>query len=332
MTAQPCVYATSGWGIHDDRWTAALRSLDFEPRIVRLGIDVQDGDELRDSVTGLSDGGFPVLAGPLDTVTNHLRGLPTRVIGLSWGFDIHQMDDRNWLGELDALVIDSAATAELVEQAGVQPAAITFLPWGVEVDSFTPTGPRADLTPFGIPSNARTLLSLRAHEPLYRVADIIDAFALASRRIPDLHLIIGHTGALTEQLQQRAADLEIADRTHFIGTIAERELPPLLRACDVYVSASEVDGTSVTLLQAMACGTPVVVSDTPGNRAWVSEGRTGYLFASGDASDLARVLECELTRPELEVYAITAAALRLVAQEADWRANTPRLVRALTGA
>ena len=332
MTTSPCVYATAGWGIHDDRWTAALRSLGFEPRIVRLGIDVKDGDELRDSVAGLSQGGVPVLAGPLDTVTNHLRGLPTRVVGLSWGFDIHQMDDRSWLGELDALVIDSLATAELVEQAGVQPAAITFLPWGVEVDSFTPTGPRADLTPFGIPSNARTLLSLRAHEPLYRVADIIDAFALVSETILDLHLIIGHTGSLTKQLQHQAQALGVSDRTHFIGTIAERELPPLLRACDVYISASEVDGTSVTLLQAMACGAPALVSDTPGNRAWVSEGRTGHLFATGDASDLAQVLERKLTGPGFEIRAMTAEARRLVTHEADWSANLPRLAQALTGA
>lgn len=332
MTKHPCVYATSGWGIHDERWTAGLTDLDFEPRIVRLGIDVLDGAELRRSVAELSEGEIPVLAGPLDTVAHHLRGLPTRVVGLSWGFDIHQMNDRRWLTELSGLVIDSRATAELAEMAGVQPAAITFLPWGVDLDSFTPDGSSEDLGPFHVPADARTLLSLRAHEPLYRTADIIDAFASVSQQFTDLHLIVGHTGSLSDELHQRAADLGVAERTHFIGTVSERDLPTLLRACDVYISASEVDGTSVTLLQAMACDALVVVSDSPGNRAWVSEGLTGYLFATGDASDLARVLEYVLIRPEHEINAMTAAAHRLVVREADWRANLPRLARALTGA
>jgi glycosyltransferase involved in cell wall biosynthesis len=56
------------------------------------------------------------------------------------------------------------------------------------------------------------------------------------------------------------------------------------------VSASEVDGTSVTLLQAMACGTPVVVSDIDGNRGWVTEGKTGRLFRTGDAGEQASAI------------------------------------------
>ncbi len=332
MTTNPCVYATSGWGIHDDRWTEALERLGFAPRIVRLGIDARDGNELRASVTGLSTSGTPILAGPLDTVAHHLVGMPARVVGLSWGFDIHQMSDRRWLTALDALVVDSQATMNLAEQAGVHPAAITFLPWGVDLGVFTANGPKTDLTPFRVPTNARTLLSLRAHEALYRTADIIEAFAHVSARMSDLHLIVGHTGSLSEQLRQQAADLGVAERTHFIGKVSERELPDLLRACDVYVSASEVDGTSVTLLQAMACQVPVVVSDTPGNRAWVIEGHTGDLFATGDAEGLARALEWELTQYDHEAGEMTTAAHQLVAQEADWWANLPRLAQALSGA
>ena len=330
MTMRPCVYVTSGWGIHDERWTAVLRSVGFEPSIVQLGTDAVDGKEIRGLVTELSAGGVPVLAGPLEAVTSHLTDLPTRVVGLSWGFDIHHMTDRGWLSELDALIIDSRATAELAIEAGVEPDAITFLPWGVDLEVFTPEGLAADLTRFAIPTTSRTLLSLRAHEPLYRTADIIDAFALMSKDFDDVHLIIGHAGSLTEELQQRATDLGIKDRTHFIGTIGESDLPELLRAVDVYVSASEVDGTSVTLLQAMACRTPVAVSDSPGNRAWITPGNIGALFGTGDVSDLAQNLQQTLTQGETD--ALTAQARALVEQEANWQENLPRLARALTGA
>ena len=332
MTMRPCVYVTSGWGIHDERWTAALRSVGFEPSIVRLGTDAADGKELRGLVSELSAGGAPVLAGPLDSVASHLEDLPTRVVGLSWGFDIHHMTDRGWLSELDALIIDSQATAELAIEAGVQPDAITFLPWGVDLEVFTPEGPAADLTRFAIPASARTWLSLRAHDPLYRTADIIDAFAQTAGHFDDVHLIIGHTGSLTEELQQQATDLEIEDRTHFIGTISESDLPELLRAVDIYVSASEVDGTSVTLLQAMACRTPVAVSDSPGNRAWITPGYTGALFGTCDVSDIAQKLQQTLAQTQGETDALTAQARALVEQEANWQQNLPRLAQALTGA
>lgn len=332
MTMRPCVYVTSGWGIHDERWTDALRSVGFEPSIVRWGTDAVNGKDLRGLVSELSAGGVPVLAGPLEAVTFHLTDLPTRVVGLSWGFDIHQMSDRSWLSELDALIIDSRATAELAIEAGVEPDAITFLPWGVQLEVFTPKGPAVDLTRFAIPTTSRTLLSLRAHEPIYRTADLMDAFAQMPADFDDVHLIIGHTGSLTEELQQRATDLGITDRTHFIGTISESDLPELLRAVDIYVSASEVDGTSVTLLQAMACRTPAVVSDSPGNQAWITPGYTGHLFATGDVSDLAQKLQQMLARTQGETDALTAQAHALVEQEANWQENLPRLARALTGA
>ena len=331
MTMRPCVYVTSGWGIHDDRWTAALRSVGFEPSIVRWGTEAVNGEDLRGLVSELSAGGVPVLAGPLDAVTFHLTDLPTRVVGLSWGFDIHQMADRGWLSELDVLIIDSRATAELAIEAGVQPDAITFLPWGVDLEVFTPNGPAADLSRSAIPTSARTLLSLRAHEPLYRTADIIDAFAQMAADFDDVHLIIGHTGSLTGQLQQQATDLGIMDRTHFIGTIGESDLAELLRAVDIYVSASEVDGTSVTLLQAMACRTTVVVSDSPGNRAWITPGYTGHFFATRDVSDLSRKLRQALAQTQGETDALTAQARALVEQAANWQENLPRLARALTG-
>ncbi|HEY7824606.1 MAG TPA: glycosyltransferase, partial [Acidimicrobiia bacterium] len=297
MTLQHCVYATSGWGIHDVRWTDALRSLGFEPTIVRLGIDASTPAELRHRVDEAAGPHVPVLAGPLDSVTSHLIGIKAPIIGLSWGFDLHTMSDRSWLPELHGLIVDSDATARIATSAGVAPAAITFLPWGVDIDRFTPDGPHADLTRWGVPKSARTVLSLRAHEPLYRVLDILEGFARTSREATDLHLLIGHSGSLTDELRAHARELGIEDRTHFIGSLPEEDLPALLRVTDVYVSASEVDGTSVTLLQAMACGTPVLVSDTPGNTSWIQEGETGHVFQTGKAQDLARELIAALEDP-----------------------------------
>ena len=327
---KPCVYVTSGWGVHDDRWVAALDSQGFAPTIIRFGIDVSDIPALRTAVAHAASSSIPVLAGPLDSITSALIGIDAPIVGLSWGFDLHAMTDRRWLPELTGLIVDSQATAEIAREAGMADEAITFLPWGTDLETFTPEGPLDDFTRWGVPKGARTIVSLRAHEPLYRVHDVISGFALVAQDAPDVHLIIGHTGSLTPDLRAQARDLGIDARTHFIGALPESDLPALLRSADVYVSASEVDGTSVTLLQAMACRTLILASDSQGNRPWVQPDVTGYLFETGDPTDLAQGIKRLLTASAEDKDTLTARARSLVVDQADWGTNVGRLRGALT--
>jgi glycosyltransferase involved in cell wall biosynthesis len=320
-----CVYATDHWGIHDERWMAALTAVGFTP--VAVSRDHGDPNDFRAKVEAASwDGGdwSPILAGPLHSVTQTLVGTSSRLVGLSWGYDIPALPDLHWLTRLDGLIIDSHANTETVMDAGVKADVITFLPWGVDLEMFSSHGPRATFS--NIPEEATILLSLRAHEPSYRVGDIIDAFAILAFQAHDLHLVVGHSGSLTSSLKSQAKDLGIRDRVHFIGTVTESDIAELMRRSRCYVSASEVDGTSVTLLQAMSCGTPVVVSDIGGNRGWVTEGVTGHLFRCANVEHLAEALLRSLADSST-----TMAARVLVEREADWHANIARLRPALTG-
>jgi len=79
----------------------------------------------------------------------------------------------------------------------------------------------------------------------------------------------------------------------------------------------------VTLLQAMACGTPVLVSDIPGNREWIRDGENGRLFPLGDVEALSSALTEVLASPERLVG--TGQALNDVRERADWSRNSPRL-------
>jgi len=334
-----CVYATAGWGIHDERWVAALLEIGFRPFVVSLGRDAADALELREAVlSACTVGGLnlPVLAGPLHSVTVALADLPIPVVGLSWGYDLSNLDrdgaDLNWLTHLHGLIVDSEANRRIALAAGVQAERITFMPWGVDLAAFPFHAPWIDAFELGVPPHAPLVLSLRAHEPIYRVADIITAFARVPRRddvhedFPDPHLIIGHQGSLTPELKALVRELGIEKRTRFIGTVPESDLVPLLGRASCYVTASEVDGTSVTLLQAMACGTPVIASDTPGNRGWIYEAETGFLFPVGDVEALAGFL-IEVTQRYPQEIVDRARAL--VEAEANWQANLSRLATAL---
>jgi glycosyltransferase involved in cell wall biosynthesis len=322
-----CAYVTHGWGIHDERWVQALRDLGHDP-VVHSVTDTHVIADIRADLISTPE--MPVLAGPLDSVTRHLAGIRNRLVGLSWGFDLHELrakDDLAWLAQLDGLIVDSEATRQIAEAAGAGPQGITFLPWGIDLRLFSIEGPRASSTDVGLPPARRFVLSLRAHEPRYRVAEIVDAFAPVAGRQADIDLVIGHAGSLTEALRQRVAELDLDARVVFIGSVPEPALAPLLRGCAAYVSASEVDGTSVTLLQAMACGAPLAVSATPGNLGWVEDDVTGFTFTVGNPNELAQALTRALDAPA----SVVERAVDVVRRDADWGRNIFRLDAALFG-
>jgi len=324
-----CVYASASWGLHDLRWTNALRELGHEPAIVVLDRDA-DAASFHDHVAAAAHGSLPVLAGPLTTVTRLLTAGPDlpRVVGLSWGFDLHQLQqeqDVAWLATLSGLIVDSEPTRRIALESGMRKEQLTYLPWGVDLEQFNPAVEPMDLTSLGLRADARVVLSLRAHEPLYRVGEIIEAFALAHAEQDDLVLLVGHSGSLTRSFQAQVARLKLDEAVLFIDSVEEPQVARLLRAASCYVTAAEVDGTSVTLLQAMACGTPVVASDSPGNLDWISP-VTGYLFHMGSITQLHAALVQAMSS---DTSRRTDAALALVRARADWHANLHRLHDAL---
>lgn len=324
-----CIYASATWGIHDERWVDALAHLGYDPILIRLGYEATTLAGLRSAVTESSHPDTPILAGPLNAITESLLGVPGRLIGLSWGSDLYEPIDYTWLPQLDGLVVDSTATFNIAVEMGVPKSRITLIPWGIDLKVFAATGPRADLTRWQIPQDAQVVITLRAHEPHYRVSDVIEAFATVVDVLPSAHLLVGHSGSLTKALTDQTHQLGLDAHVHFIGTVAEKNLAPLLRASDCYVTASEVDGSSVTLLQAMACGTPVVGSDSPGNLGWITPRITGRIFRTGDVDDLAEQILNALNSPR---EPMTSSAAALIQAEANWAANLSRLKKAVEGA
>ena len=222
---------------------------------------------------------------------------------------------------LAGLIVDSEPTQLIAEDLGVSRDRIELIPWGVDLDLFDPIGPRAAHPE--LPMNSRVVLSARSHEPLYRVGDIVTAFERARSLVnDDVYLVVLNDGPLTEEMRAGAGD-----HTLFLGRVSERELAAWLRRSDLYVSSSETDGSSVTLLQAMACGTPVLVSDIPGNREWVYEDLTGGIFPLGDVGALTRALTTALS--DAKVGESIDRAIAQVRLRADWSGNSPRFTALL---
>lgn len=316
------IYVTNGWGVHDIRWAAALEACHFAV------VECHDPHEVADLV--IEHRAVAVLAGPLFTVTQQIGRLAVPLIGLSWGFDLNEelpnlpvLSDTTWLQELSGIIVDSQATCDIALSQGVDPARIWVIPWGVDLDLFTPHGPAISAVDHGFESQTRVVLSLRTHDDLYRTSDVIEAFALAAVAAPDLALVMGGSGPLTAAHEARISELGLSSRFRMLGQMPESDLPSYLRGCDSYVTASLSDGTSVTMLQAMACGAPIIASANAGNTQWITDGLTGQTFPVGDIDALAALLfTCGRTSKSSSE---AERALELVARQADWLKNRLKL-------
>ena len=313
-----CAYVSDGFGVHDDRWLAALRSLGHHP--IHIARDHYSSEsDFRDAVRKAATDQFPVIAGPLD-IAQDLRGICTQLVLLSWGFDLQEAAPDLDLSAFLGVIVDSPANERIARRAGANQ--IVNIPWGIDIKAIEATTAIADLSDHGIEPNETVVLSLRAHEPRYRVADIIQAFA---RRPRSARLLIGNSGSLTGELRELAQELDV--EAVFLAPVEESQVPALLRRASVYVTASEVDGTSVTLLQAMACNVPVVASANAGNIDWVEDGVTGFLYPIGDIETLDAAIEVALSsNPE-----IPQNARSRVAEFANWERNIQAIQPMLQG-
>jgi glycosyltransferase involved in cell wall biosynthesis len=223
---------------------------------------------------------------------------------------------------------------------GMDPEKIVTFPWGANIRKYQPTGPKARAgnrirARRGWGENEFVILSTRSWSPLYGVEDLVRAFIGAANRAPELRLLMLAGGPLSRRIKSMVHNAGLIDRVHFPGQINQNDLADYYRAADLYVSTSHSDGTSISLLEALASGLPVLVTDIPGNREWIAPraapdqpvNEAGWLFRPGDHVDLERrILEIVERREDLE--AIGANARRLAEVRGDWDKNFPHLLRA----
>jgi glycosyltransferase involved in cell wall biosynthesis len=120
------------------------------------------------------------------------------------------------------------------------------------------------------------------------VETLIRAVALAAPFRPDLRLEIAGDGPCLADLRRLTAELGQQERVRFLGQV--RDVPGLLARAGLFVLSSRTEGISLTLLEAMASGLPVIATRVGGNPEVVAEGETGLLVSPGNPAALADAL------------------------------------------
>jgi glycosyltransferase involved in cell wall biosynthesis len=203
----------------------------------------------------------------------------------------------------------SESTREDLVARGVDRRRIRVIHPGVDATRFTPA-------PDGRRAAAPTFLYVGRLKRYKGISLALRALARARSRRPDLTLDIAGAGDFRAELEGLAAELELGAAVRFLGFISEAEKIELLRRAWANLFPSPKEGWGITVIEAAACATPSIASDSPGLRDSVRHGETGYLVPHGDVETIAdRMLE--LADAPGRVAALGAGARRF-AEQLTW--------------
>lgn len=280
-----------------------------------------------------------VLAGPIQT-SAFLVALTaySPLVTMSWGSDLLVDASRNvWMRHITRYTLhrsagvlgDCQAVRDKIHAfAPLADNLIVTLPWGIDLERFAPGSSalslRQDLGWIDKP----VLISTRTWEPIYAIDVLVRAFARVHERHPKARLLLLGDGSQAPMICHLISQLNLTDCIHAPGRISYELLPEYFRMADVYVSSALSDGTSISLLEAMACGLPVVATNSHGNLEWVKPGENGWLVVPGDYVSLADALDEALTHPSrlTKMKQANSASARA---KADWNRNFPQLLQLL---
>ncbi|TFW19389.1 TIGR03088 family PEP-CTERM/XrtA system glycosyltransferase [Duganella callida] len=241
-----------------------------------------------------------------------LAGVPCRVHG-EHGWDVGDLKGERWkptlLRRLHAPLVSGYVTVSrdletyLAERVGIGRGRISQVYNGVDTDRFVPR-PGRDLSalPDGFADEgcfiAGTVGRLQAVKDQ---ATLVRAFAAVLKTAPDvaagMRLVIVGDGALAQPLRALVEELGIGSQVWFAG--ASNDVPRIMAGFDVFVLPSLSEGISNTILEAMACGLPVLATAAGGNVELVQEDYSGRLFQPGDTRALGGLLTDYARTPAL---------------------------------
>lgn len=213
----------------------------------------------------------------------------------------------------DVLVVSTDIEKEDIGRLyGANGTPIEVIPPGVDLSLFQPIDAGLARKRLGLPDR-RTLLYVGRIEPLKGLDILLRAVALLNDTADTNLLIVGgnlEEDAELERLKTLAHSLNISDIVNFTGSVNQEELPEYYSAADVFVLPSWYESFGLVALEAMSCGTPVVVSRVGGLKTFVEHGETGYLVSWRCPEAFARSLETLLENPLLRRAMGTAARER----------------------
>ncbi len=241
---------------------------------------------------------------------------------------------RRWLNQIvprslaraDHILADSESTRnDLIEIFNLGPEQITVVGAGVE-ERFQPITNSAILAAiqqrYRLPPSEKFILGLGALEPRKNFTGLIAAFSQSPVRETHHLVIAGGKGWLYDDIFTAAQTSPVAERIHLIGFVGDEDLPTLYSLADIFAFPSHYEGFGIPVIEAMACGTPVVCA----NNSCLPEvaGQSAVQVTATDTTALGEALYHLATDPALRQRAIEEGFRQ--AKKFSWQAAAERLL------
>lgn len=184
------------------------------------------------------------------------------------------------LARAASLVVPSGFLQQVFDEYGVSSQVIPNI---IDLQTFSPGQGREEGGDF-------RLVITRNLEEIYGLDTAIRALAIASAEVPGLQLHIAGSGPLLASLQSLARELNVAGQVQFVGRLERSQVVALYRDADAMLNPARVDNMPNSVLEALACGLPVISTDVGGVPFIVEDGRTALLVPVDDPQAMARAI------------------------------------------
>ncbi|GCF10826.1 glycosyltransferase [Dictyobacter arantiisoli] len=182
---------------------------------------------------------------------------------------------------------------------------------GIDLSNYAPGPPEPEvLRRLGLPEDRPVILHINRLSPEKRIDVLLDA--VAKMKTP-AHVALASTGPAEAELRAQVERLQIADRVTFLGFVRDADLIPLRRSARLFVIPSEADLQSMALMEAMACGLPVLAADSYALPELVHHEQNGFLFQPGASDELAQRMDQVLTDEAMHAR-MGAESLKIIAE------------------
>jgi glycosyltransferase involved in cell wall biosynthesis len=265
-----------------------------------------------------------------------------------WGSDVFVQPQRSTMARFlarytlqraDLVTTNSHAMQDAVIKLGARPNCVRPVQFGVELDIFNPAPASSEQQAafrqqYGIPAEGPRILSARAIRPIYNIQTILESIPQVFKRSPTATFLLLNYNVdpnYKSQLEVLVNDLGLERHVRWLQPLADRHaLAELYRMSDVIVSVPSSDATPVSVLEAMACGRPVVCSDPVSVREFITSGKNGWLVPVGESQPLADAICDLLEHPGLS-QAVGIEARRVVEQKFDYASEMEHLEKLYQG-
>lgn len=219
------------------------------------------------------------------------------------------------LNSADGVAATSIAMATEAERImGNKSKKVTVTPFGVDVKRFCPSEIKE--------THEQPVITIVKYlQPIYDIELLIRAFSIAYDELATKPVLrIYGSGPLKDELVALSKELGKEDSISFFDTIPNTQVPDVIRDCDIFVNCSKKESFGVTVVEGMACGKPVVVTDCPGPREVVDDEITGIILKDRQPRTMADAFIRLINNPELRER-MGIAGRKKVLEKYNWADN-----------